>query len=125
MKVLWECFSTQRPNVFSCTKGVFQFTVLCYRNTHSINCTSVTVTAVTAVTLELLHVFLLIPLKSNFLKFLEEVSTGWCVGAIPEGPHTLHRDKMTPPPCKSVLMYCILLKYSILQYNIYPPCALQ
>ena len=26
------------------------------------------------------------------IQFLEEASTGQCVGANPEGPHTLHRD---------------------------------
>ena len=35
---------------------------------------------------------LLKPLKSNFLLFLEEASTGQYVGAIPKGPHTLHRN---------------------------------
>ena len=52
-----------------------------YQSTHSINYTPVTVTP--AVPPELLHVFLLKPLKYNFLQFLEEASTGECVGPIP------------------------------------------
>ena len=35
----------------------------------------------------MVHFFLLKPLKSNFLQFLEEASTGQCVGAIPDGPY--------------------------------------
>ena len=31
----------------------------------------------------MVHFFLIKPLKSNFLQFLEEASTGQCVGAIP------------------------------------------
>ena len=45
----------------------------------------------------MVHFFLLKPLKSNFLQFLEEVSTGQCVGAIPWGPYTLHTDQFMPP----------------------------
>ena len=93
------------------------------QNTHSINYTplNAAVTAVTtaaAVTPELLsfflhnhlfsfiypsvsfcmvHFFLLKPLKSNFLQFLEEASIGQCVGVIPEGPYTLHTDQLMPP----------------------------
>ena len=62
---------------------------------------------------------LLKPLKSNFLQFLEETSTGHCVGAILQGPHTLHRDKMTPTP--SPLLYCTVLCYTLL--NIGVPCV--
>ena len=54
-----------------------------YPNTHSINCTAVTAAADTADLSELLHFFLLKYLKSNFLQFLEEASTGQCVGEIP------------------------------------------
>ena len=32
----------------------------------------------------MVHLFLLKPLKSNFLQILEEASTGQCVGAIPQ-----------------------------------------
>ena len=67
------------------------------RNTHSINCTAVTVTAVTDAVPELLHFFLLKPLKSNFVQFLEEESTGQYIGAIPQGPYTLHIDQFIPP----------------------------
>ena len=49
------------------------------------------------------------PQKSQ-IQFLEEASTGLCVG-----PHTLHMDQMTPPPpplleCPSAL-YCTTLQY--------------
>ena len=35
--------------------------------------------------------------QTSQIQFLEEASIGLCVGAIPYGPHTLYRDKMTPP----------------------------
>ena len=35
---------------------------------------------------------LLKPLKFNFLEFLEDASTGQCIGAISYGPYTLHRN---------------------------------
>ena len=84
-----------------------------YQNTLSIYCTvTVTIAAATAL-LEFLpfflhnHLFsfiypsvslcmvlflLLKPLKSNCLQFLEEASTGQCVGAIPYGPNTIHTN---------------------------------
>ena len=82
------------------------YVVLQIKDTHSTNCTPVTaaVTAAAVTAPELLpfflhnhlfffnypsvsfcmvHFFLLKTLKSNFLQFLEETSTGQCVGAIP------------------------------------------
>ena len=61
--------------------------------------------------------------QTSQIQFLEETSTGVCVGAIPQGPPTLHRDKMTPllhcalstmctAHCSSVL-YCTTLYYKI------------
>ena len=55
-------------------------------------------------------------LKSNFLQFLEEASTGQCVGTIPQGPHTLHRDKMTPPP--PPLLDCTILYFTLLYIGV-------
>ena len=103
-----------------------------YRNNHSINCT---VTAVIAPLQELLHFFLLKPLKSNFHQFLEEASTGQCVEAIPLGPYTLHTDQFMPPleigkkirferfeeneldHCYTSL-YCTTLYYNVLYYTL-------
>ena len=56
---------------------------------------------------------LLKPLKSNFP---ETASTGQCVGAIPQGPHTLHRDRMTPPP--PLLLHCTILYYNLLYIGV-------
>ena len=50
------------------------------------------------------------------IQFLEEASTVLCVGAITEGPHTLHRDRMTPPP--PTLMYCTVLYCTVLYYTL-------
>ena len=46
--------------------------------------------------------------QTSQIQFLEEASTGRCIEAIPWGPHTLHRDVMTPPTP-------LLLEYSTVQ----------
>ena len=63
--------------------------------------------------------------QTSQIQFLEEASTGLCVEAIPLGPHTLHRDVMTPPP-PSLLEYYRELYFTTLYYimgnkKIYQP----
>ena len=36
--------------------------------------------------------------QTTQIQALEEGSARTCVGGTPQGPHTLHRDEMTPPP---------------------------
>ena len=81
-----------------------------YPNSHSINCTPVAVPPV----LDLLNCLIYSPQTSQ-IKFLEEASTGQSVGAIPEGPYTLHRDEVTSPP---PLLHCIVLYYTLLYIGV-------
>ena len=54
--------------------------------------------------------------QTSQIKFLEEVSTGHCVGAISQGPHTIHRDKITPPP--PPLLHCAVLYETLLYIDM-------
>ena len=101
--------------VYSTARGInwflyFNYLSLYHQNTHSINCTPLT--AVTAVTLLhnhlfffiypyvsfcMVYFFLLKPLKSNFLQFLEEAWTGQCVECKVPRELLLHTDQLMPP----------------------------
>ena len=53
--------------------------------------------------------------KTSQIQFKEEASTGQCVG-VPQGPYTLHEDKMTPPTLS--LLHCTILYYNLLYIGV-------
>ena len=55
--------------------------------------------------------------QTSQIDFTEEVSTGQSVGTIPDGPHNLHRDDMTPP---LPLLDCTVLYYNLLYIGVPP-----
>ena len=55
--------------------------------------------------------------QTSQIQKVEEGSTQTCVGVIPQGPHTLHRDKMTPPP-PPLLLDCTVLYYTLLYIGV-------